>query len=379
MNLDHIQSAELIEDPIKILNCLNDAREQTPDDTSTVICDDDGRARVNKRDSNAFVAGVNYVPDVATIQQLAESIGLEWQSVFASRVIPYIASDERVDRHGDIVVQNWKFHNFEKNPIVPYGHDWDMPPVGNCIKWGVHDYTAKDYSGPGLHLLNLFATKEIWPWADTVFRLVKSGFLKSSSVGFYPGVIIDVKDTDERAALGLGKYGYLLDENELIEHSVVSVPANAGAVSLLRSAKSKGLVQPQDIIAIRELARKDAKNAKEWRIVDTKWVTVWGAVCPEVEVPMHNDFEIPIALESLAKSSQLSDLVASVNSLADKIKGNDDKLQDVIDELALSSEIRALTASIEENLQSENGIYSSLFDSDIPTLNLSTPKETPNG
>lgn len=375
MNLDNIKSGERIEDPIKILNCLSDARERTPEDSSTSIHDDDGRARVDKRGSQAILAEAPQIPDVATIQTLAESIGLEWDNAFATRVVPYIASDERVDRHGDIVVQNWRFENFAKNPIVPYGHDWDMPPIGNSIKWEVIDYKADDYEGRALHLLNLFATAEIWPWADTIFRLVNSGFLKSSSVGFYPGVIIDIKDEEERLALGLGKYGYLLDQNELIEHSVVSVPANAGAVSLLRSAKKKGLAQPQDIIAIRELARQDAKSAKEWRKSDTLWINAWGAIFPDIEVPVHNDYEVPIVLESLTKSSQLSELVDEVRSLAATVLGQDDKLQEVIEELALSNEIRALTASPEEETK---GLYATLLD-EVPTLEVNPPKENTNG
>jgi hypothetical protein len=55
-----------------------------------------------------------------------------------------------------------------------------------------------------------------------------------------PGKVINVQDDTERARLGLGRYGVILDDNTLLEFSPTSVPANSGAIALLsRSAREE--------------------------------------------------------------------------------------------------------------------------------------------
>lgn len=155
------------------------------------------------------------------------------------RTLRFVASDESVDRAGDVIVQEgWDLDNFKKNPVVLFGHDYFAPPVGRATSIGVDDKKR-------LVMEVEFAPKETYAFADTIFRLAESGFLNTTSVGFIPHETENVgQDDDEDAPEGNGKGGHrrrkkpkrkFLD-NELLEVSLVPVPANPNAVRL-----SKGI------------------------------------------------------------------------------------------------------------------------------------------
>lgn len=86
----------------------------------------------------------------------------------------------------------------------------------------------------------------------------------------------------------------------LIEHSVTTVPANVGAVSLLRSAKKNGLLRNNDIHAIRELERRQIANGphdlKLWKKREAQWLTIWNSMFPEVKFDIHQELDVPIPL-----------------------------------------------------------------------------------
>ena len=165
----------------------------------------------------------SFIADVPALRTAAEGCGLPWEDGYENRVIPWWASDQRVDRHGDIVEQSWDFGEFDKNPVVLYGHQWESPPIGSVIGKEIRNRRDKDYSGPALRLMPLFATKEQYPAADVIFRLAKARFLRTGSVGFMPGKIIHVDDDDEREELGLGKRGVIYADNSLLELSLIHI------------------------------------------------------------------------------------------------------------------------------------------------------------
>jgi hypothetical protein len=72
-----------------------------------------------------------------------------------------------------------------------------------------------------------FATRDQYPFADTVFQLIRGGFLRATSVGFLPTKWKYRSD------------GVDFEEQELLEFSVVPVPANPEA--LLVNAKAAGI------------------------------------------------------------------------------------------------------------------------------------------
>jgi len=216
-----------------------------------------------------------------------------------------------------------------------WSHNHGTPPIGNVVDARVGSISSEKYSGPALLLMNLFATEDEWAYADTIFRLVKSGFLRASSVGFRAKRVSYIEDQEERDALGLGRFGIVFEEMELLEHSPTSIPANPGALSQLRAVKSSGMLRPHDVDTLRELSRSEAiksgSDSRKWKQLDSAWRTAWGYLFPEDKIGEHGDIDIPVPLE-LASHSPSSKTIACVDGLKSEIES----LQADIDEIKTS-------------------------------------------
>src|SRR5436309_2592854 len=119
--------------------------------------------------------------------------------------------------------------NYKNNPVVAAFHKYDKPAVGRAIEVAV----GKDYIASKME----FTPKGMNPEADILHDLYKSGFQNAASIGFMP--LGD--DGYERNAGG----GYDFKKWELFEYSLVLVPDNPEALTIMRS---KGL-DPDKIIA----------------------------------------------------------------------------------------------------------------------------------
>lgn len=142
--------------------------------------------------------------------------------------VTVIASAPTEDRMGDIVEAPWKLDRFLANPIIPFAHRYDIPPVGRAT-----DITVED----GILLASIeFDEHETNPLGRTVASQMRRGFLNAVSVGFAPG------DAVNRSALPAddprhAPHGVLYRNNELLELSIVPIPANPDALAL-RAAES---------------------------------------------------------------------------------------------------------------------------------------------
>jgi HK97 family phage prohead protease len=133
------------------------------------------------------------------------------------RSVDVIASTAAIDSYGEIVAQSWDLKRYLSNPIVLYGHNsWDMP-IGFASNVRVED-------GKLLATLNLVDEKAS-PMAERVWQGIKQGSLRAVSVGFRTRS----KPTSVEVE---GKQVLVLSDNELIEISVVPIPANPEALAL---------------------------------------------------------------------------------------------------------------------------------------------------
>jgi len=144
-----------------------------------------------------------------------------------SREVRVVASEESVDRYGDIVrASGWDLKHFKRNPVLLFAHDSRSPPIGMVSKVGVE--------GDKLIATAKFLPEGVYDFADTIWRIVKAGALRAVSVGFLPTEKpIAIRDATNEHITGFEFVG-----QELLELSVVPVPANPQALSL---AKSFGL------------------------------------------------------------------------------------------------------------------------------------------
>jgi hypothetical protein len=250
----------------------------------------DGRATIHKRSFSSAVKSI-LAPDAA--KKRAESLGFAWYPEAESSMVTFYASDERVDWHGDIVMQEWDFSAYEDNPVLLDSHQWGAPPIGGSLDWKVVERTDDKYKGPALAISVLFTQEGVYDWADTIKRLVLSGFLKTCSVGFFPGEVLDVKDQEERKKLGIGQWGMVFSKNSLVELSPTSVPANCGSHAVSNPTKARGILEPADIVALRELRRRETKDRDSWGSWDRRTRAIWSVLFPDVKLESHDDPEVP--------------------------------------------------------------------------------------
>jgi len=152
-----------------------------------------------------------------------------------TRSVDFVISTASVDRMGDtIAVDGWKLDTYRKNPVVLWAHDASELPVAKASNVRIEDGKLKARAE--------FVPKEISGKANAVFELIRGGFLSATSVGFAPIKYAFTEAPDR-------KYGIDFIEQELLEFSVVPIPANAEA---LVEARSAGI----DIEPIREWATK---------------------------------------------------------------------------------------------------------------------------
>jgi HK97 family phage major capsid protein len=130
--------------------------------------------------------------------------------------LEFILSDETPDRYGDVIeAKGWQLSNFKKNPIALFGHDNGFP-IGTWDKVRV--------IGTELRALLVPALKGTSERIDEIISLIEQRVLKAASVGFKPLA---------SEPLDNGK-GYKYTRQELLETSIVSVPANPAALAVAK-------------------------------------------------------------------------------------------------------------------------------------------------
>ena len=159
-----------------------------------------------------------------------------------------IASTDSADRDGEILSsKGWNLDSFQKNPVLLWGHNSHELPIGKIIN-------IKSTEGRLLFDAE-FAVKEN-PFAEKVSKLMNGGFLNTFSVGFLPQE----------------KEGDTFTKQELLEISVVNVPANPEAVvsrelkSLWKEVKDVGEKKVEKKI-IKKVKKKVEEKEPEKKVV----------------------------------------------------------------------------------------------------------------
>ena len=129
------------------------------------------------------------------------------------RRFKFVVTTDAPDRERDVVsARGIVLDAFLKNSIIPWAHDYRSLPVGRAVDVEVSDH--------GIQMVIEFATADMNPMAEQVYRMVKAGFIKATSIGFKP--LEWVYDEARRGTNFL--------KVELLEVSIVPIPANAQAL-----------------------------------------------------------------------------------------------------------------------------------------------------
>ena len=134
------------------------------------------------------------------------------------RQVRVVASDGSIDRMGDVLVPGGVIlDEYRRNPIILAQHD-PQQPIARCASIGVE--------GSAVVALIEFPPAGTSEKADEYLALLKARVLGAVSVGFLPRAWEPIKGG-----------GLKFTSWELLELSVVSVPANANALVTERALR----------------------------------------------------------------------------------------------------------------------------------------------
>lgn len=135
--------------------------------------------------------------------------------------VSFVASSATPDRYGDIIDQKgWILDNYKKNPVVLLNHDSNQLPIGKGNVYLRDDKLVIDVE---------FDSED--ERAKEVERKAKKGFMNAVSVGFRP---LESKSRSELPEDNkyYGQRGMYYSKAELLEVSIVTIPANGEATML---------------------------------------------------------------------------------------------------------------------------------------------------
>jgi HK97 family phage prohead protease len=140
----------------------------------------------------------------------------------AARIIRGVtASTEALDSHGTIIrAAGWQLDRFAKNPVLLWAHSASSRGAGVQPEDVLGTVGSTEVKGNRLITDLHFSPKGLNPKADLVFEQMRVGIIKGVSVGFMPR-----KYHFEKAA-GSDEDTMIIDEQELVELSVVPIPSN---------------------------------------------------------------------------------------------------------------------------------------------------------
>lgn len=180
------------------------------------------------------------------------------------RQVRVICSTPDADRAGDVVMaEGIELSAYKANPVVLWNHDTDFP-IARCVEIGV--------KGGQLEALVQFPPEGDDATADRIYKLIKAGVVNATSIGFQP-----VKADPIRGG------GYKFIASELMEFSFVSVPANANALVVERSADSLPPMILRSPVPLTEEMRHRVSAAWEQAVKSGKPIVLdkgWDIISP---------------------------------------------------------------------------------------------------
>ena len=267
-----------------------------------------------------------------------------------NRVITAIASKEVKDRDGDVVVvgttakDGIDIRQFKKNPVILFAHDHRAPPIARAEKIWKEDKKL---------MMNIkFPEPEISSLGDSIYKLIKGGYMNTLSIGFQPDW--QVAKFDEK------KGGYYFPSSELLETSIVSVPANPEAIiqsKSIQKAVSDNVIDEAELnemkIYLEELYLDNEldKQLKEIDDVDKQFDeiiadedleelenTVVGILIDEMESEQTQNVcdkcgQKIVSTTDINQKEDDSDLFDWIFNERLTEKSNDDSIENLVDEL----------------------------------------------
>lgn len=156
------------------------------------------------------------------------------------RTVSFRLSDNSLDRQNSrIDPHGIDTTNYSRNPVFLWGHDGygsmagapnPENVIGRSISWGVTDLSRGEGATAAFDIRAEFTPKSINPRGELAFNLVKNGFLNAVSIG------VRILEWVNEKSAKRGKPDVIVySQSDMLEASLVPIPANPNAVALARS------------------------------------------------------------------------------------------------------------------------------------------------
>jgi len=166
--------------------------------------------------------------------------------------LDFIATDESLDRYHEVIrLDGWKTANYLANPVVVDSHNyWSVLSIlGGTTKLTIRE--------GAMHNRVRFAVDN--PAGRISYKMAKAGFIRSESVGFIP--------LKWENGIGPNDPNRTFTEQELLEISLVSVPANPGAT--VERALKCGAIDRCDVRELVELLQQAGEQTPRSTVVSS--------------------------------------------------------------------------------------------------------------
>ena len=185
----------------------------------------------------------------------------------AKNKVSFIASTESQDRYGDIVNQNgWALEAYARNPVVLFNHQANALPIGKGL------VRVED----GQLMIDVEFDQDD-EFARKIEKKARGGYLNAVSVGFNPIESISRSELPKDHPAYTTKGGQFFNKSELLEVSIVTIPANSEATV---SAKKLEI----DRLTIRDLIVEELKHILEVeQMEDGKYKVIFASGMEEEE------------------------------------------------------------------------------------------------
>lgn len=167
----------------------------------------------------------------------------------AENTFEAIVNTGKPDRQGErINIDGVNFKNYKDNPVVLYGHDYNALPIGKAVSVRKTDQ--------GIVAKFQLAINEN-PFAADIAKMIQEGYLNAVSIG----VIVKEWSQDFTEIV----------KSEMVEFSVVPVPADQGAMILRSLGKTEDEFKSDyKNFVIKSIAEKSDKDELATHITNLK-------------------------------------------------------------------------------------------------------------
>jgi len=184
--------------------------------------------------------------------------------------VDFILTKKVVDRDSEVILPaGAKVDDYKKNPVVLWAHDMRIPPIGKIIP------ETLAISDEEVSAKVQFDLQD--PFSKLIHNKLKSGFLNAGSIRFRPLTWSDVPALPDQK-------GWTINEWELLEFSVVPVPANQAALKKML-ASAGGEIEDKAFQIIKDFFTDDNfDHTPEGWVEKLNKINVVKIETPEAEV-----------------------------------------------------------------------------------------------